>query len=247
MNIKKPTLKTLLAGIAVAAIVPVTVAASGAFQDKIIVKNGMNQVVAEYMVPSGTNHGEYAASQLGVPHNTVEWLSGDTEYNRPWGYEAVLLVRDAEAGEQPAEVERSGQDRIVVKNSMDQVVAVYLVPAGTNHNEYVAGQLGVPHTSVEWLSGDTEYGREWGYEAVLLVRDAAAADEQPMTDHTGKDRLIVKNTSNEVIAEYFVDAGVNHIEYVAKMQGVGHDRVEWLSGDTEYDREWGYEAHLLVR
>lgn len=44
-----------------------------------------------------------------------------------------------------------------------------------------------------------------------------------------------------------VPAGTDHVEYVAREQGVGHDRVEWLSGDTEYDREWGYEAHLLVR
>lgn len=124
MNMKKSSFKSILAVVAVAAIVPITVAASGAFQDKLIVKNGSNQVVAEYYVSAGTDHREYVAGQLGVPHTSVEWLSGDTEYNREWGYEAQLLVRDAKAGEQPSP-EYSGQDKLIVKNTSNQVIAEY--------------------------------------------------------------------------------------------------------------------------
>ncbi len=167
MNIKKITFKNLLAGIAIAAIVPFTVAASGAFQDKLIVKNTSNQVIAEYMVPAGTNHREYVASQLGVPHSNVEWLSGDTEYNRAWGYEAHLLVR---SNTTPPTPQPSSQDKLIVKNTSNQVIAEYMVASGTNHVSYVAQMQGVATDRVEWLSGDTEYDRAWGYEAHLLVR-----------------------------------------------------------------------------
>ncbi len=46
---------------------PFTVSASSMFQDKLIVKISSNQIVAEYMVPAGTNHREYVAGQLKYP------------------------------------------------------------------------------------------------------------------------------------------------------------------------------------
>lgn len=93
MNIQKLAFKTVLMGVVLAVIVPFTVSASSMFQDKLIVKNSSNQIVAEYMVPAGTNHREYVAGQLKVSIDKVEWLSGDTEYDRAWGYEAHLLVK----------------------------------------------------------------------------------------------------------------------------------------------------------
>ena len=171
MNIQRLTFKTVLMGVVLAVIVPFTVSASSMFQDKLIVKNSSNQIVAEYMVPAGTNHREYVAGQLKVSIDKVEWLSGDTEYGRLWGYEAHLLVSDAQTTTPvPNPVNPVGQDKLIVKNTNNVIIAEYVVASGTNHVDYVAHQQKVSIDKVEWLSGDTEYDRAWGYEAHLLVR-----------------------------------------------------------------------------
>lgn len=166
----------ILAVIALVAPLGLTQAGAMTFQDRLIIKDSDNQVIRDFMVSSGTNHRVAAAEELGVEVNTIEWLSGDTEWDRDYQYEAVMLASeyDSSAGEDDDSEQDTGnttaQDRLIVKNQDNQVLEDFRVESGINHRQAVADRMDTALESVEWVSGDTEFNREYQYQAILLVR-----------------------------------------------------------------------------
>lgn len=132
-------------------------------------------------------------------------------------------------------------DRLIVKDVKEKVLADFIVPAGTNHRTAVADRLKVNRDNVIWMSGDTQPNQAYQYEAILLVLEPVP------TPVVKQDRIIVKNVKKEVIADFYVNAGVDHITAVANKLKVAPKAVEWLSGDTQVNKPYGYEAILLVR
>lgn len=139
------------------------------------------------------------------------------------------------------QVNAAQADRLIVKDVKEKVLADFIVPAGTNHRTAVADKLKVNRDNVIWMSGDTQPNKEYQYEAILLVLDPIPA---PVVK---QDRLIVKNVKKEVIADFYVNPGVDHITAVANQLKISPQAVEWLSGDTQVNKPYGYEAILLVR
>jgi hypothetical protein len=152
------------------------------------------------------------------------------------GYDARTKTHCVETS-----ADRAKADRLIDKDTQDKVLADFAVPAGANHREAVAARLQVSLERVVWLSGDTEWAREYQYEAILLVLDA------PKQVPAKQDRLIVKNAKKEVVADFQVNRGTDHVKAVAEKLHLAPAKVEWLSGDSVLNQPYGYEAILLVR
>ncbi len=139
---------------------------------------------------------------------------------------------------------RAEEDRLIVKNQNDEIIDDFRITSGTDHRTAVAERRGIERSQVQWLSGDTEFNRDYQYEAILLV---VTGEDSDVPVGVTQDRIIVKDSNKEIIADFMVDSGIDHVDAVVAELDVSRESVEWLSGDTELDRDWGYEAILLVR
>ncbi len=206
----------------------VSTVAAESQQDRLIVKDLSGEIIDDYLIPAGSNHRESVAERQGVSLYEVQWNSGEETINEDYQYQANISL-----------VER-GNDRIIVKNMDGDILADYIVPVGTISQRYVAEQLGLDRNQVRWTSGREVSNKEYQYEGILTIWEDAPLILPP-------DGISVRNENEEIIVEFLVDSGTDHINAVAEKMNVSRDQVVWLFGRHRYNDEVGYQSHLLVR